>query len=130
MGFRSVPSSVLSMAGAQEMSVNKGEAKPLCLGLLSMVQFVRFQSSCVLSREEVGYVLQGAASADLSALSNTTLQALRGFFLQVGRKEMLCNQNARLDPTHCPLWGTLATAASGRSGGQGVEGRGPVWSGH
>ncbi|KAK2494265.1 hypothetical protein MC885_006177, partial [Smutsia gigantea] len=31
----------------------------------------------------VGYVLQGAASADLSALSDTTQQALRGFFLQV-----------------------------------------------
>nr|XP_036862041.1 meiosis inhibitor protein 1 [Manis javanica] len=55
--------------------------RPEILRLMTL--FVRFQSSCVLSREEVGYVLQGAASADLSALSNTTLQALRGFFLQV-----------------------------------------------
>ncbi|KAI5942851.1 Meiosis inhibitor protein 1 [Manis javanica] len=55
--------------------------RPEILRLMTL--FVRFHSSCVLSREEVGYVLQGAASADLSALSNTTLQALRGFFLQV-----------------------------------------------
>ncbi|XP_036787390.2 meiosis inhibitor protein 1 [Manis pentadactyla] len=55
--------------------------RPEILRLMTL--FVRFQSSCVLSLEEVGYVLQGVASADLSALSNTTLQALRGFFLQV-----------------------------------------------
>lgn len=54
-----------------------------CLGLLSRGQFVRFQSSSVFSPEEVGLVLQGAALADLSTLSNTAVKALRGFLLQV-----------------------------------------------
>ncbi|CAK7297116.1 Meiosis inhibitor protein 1 [Vulpes lagopus] len=48
-----------------------------------MTLFVRFQSSSALSHEEVDHVLQGAALADLSTLSNTTLQALHSFFLQV-----------------------------------------------
>ncbi|XP_045690965.1 meiosis inhibitor protein 1 [Phyllostomus hastatus] len=55
--------------------------RPEILRLMTL--FVRFQSSSILSHEEVGLVLQGAALADLSALSNTTLQALRGFLLQV-----------------------------------------------
>ncbi|XP_030882925.1 meiosis inhibitor protein 1-like [Leptonychotes weddellii] len=56
-----------------------------------MTLFVRFQSSSVLSHEEVGHVLQGAALADLSTLSNTTLQALRGFFLQVQSMGLLAD---------------------------------------
>lgn len=58
------------------------------MGLLSRGQFVRFQSSSVFSPEEVGLVLQGAASADLSTLSDATLKALRGFLLQVCGKGM------------------------------------------
>lgn len=49
---------------------------------------MRFQSSSVFSPEEVGLVLQGAALADLSTLSNIALKALRGFLLQVCRKGM------------------------------------------
>ncbi|KAG3290837.1 meiotic double-stranded break formation protein 1 [Ictidomys tridecemlineatus] len=48
-----------------------------------MTLFVRYNSSSVLSHEEVGHVLQVAALADLSTLSNTTRRALRDFFLQV-----------------------------------------------
>ncbi|XP_060045029.1 meiosis inhibitor protein 1 isoform X2 [Erinaceus europaeus] len=55
--------------------------RPEILRLMTL--FVRFQSSSILSQEEVDRVLQGASLADLSALSTTTLQALRGFFLQV-----------------------------------------------
>lgn len=70
-------------------------------------QFVRFQSSSILSHEEVGLVLQGAALADLSTLSNTTVQALRDFLLQVCRKGM-CVVTVRLDPPYhhlCGGWG-------------------------
>lgn len=76
---------------------------------------MRFQSSSVLSHEEVGHVLQGAALADLSTLSNTTLQALRGFFLQVGGKGMLGSRcKARLSMPSSPRrMGALATAAVG-----------------
>ncbi|XP_032973947.1 meiosis inhibitor protein 1 [Rhinolophus ferrumequinum] len=58
-----------------------------------MTLFVRFQSSSVLSHEEVGLVLQSAALADLSSLSNTTLQALRGFILQVQSMGLLADQS-------------------------------------
>nr|XP_019590004.1 PREDICTED: meiosis inhibitor protein 1 [Rhinolophus sinicus] len=66
--------------------------RPEILRLMTL--FVRFQSSSsVLSHEEVGLVLQSAALADLSSLSNTTLQALRGFFLQVQRMGLLADQS-------------------------------------
>ncbi|XP_024593317.1 meiosis inhibitor protein 1 [Neophocaena asiaeorientalis asiaeorientalis] len=58
-----------------------------------MTLFVRFQSSSILSREEVGHVLQGAALADFSTLSSTTLQALRGFFLQVQSMGLLADHS-------------------------------------
>ncbi|XP_060163059.1 meiosis inhibitor protein 1 isoform X3 [Globicephala melas] len=58
-----------------------------------MTLFVRFRSSSILSREEVGHVLQGAALADLSTLSSTTLQALRGFFLQVQSMGLLADHS-------------------------------------
>lgn len=51
-------------------------------------QFVRYKSSSVLSHEEVGHILQVAALADLSTLSNTTRRALRDFFIQVGGNGM------------------------------------------
>ncbi|XP_066109171.1 meiosis inhibitor protein 1 [Saccopteryx bilineata] len=65
--------------------------RPEILRLMTL--FVRFQSSSVLSHEEVGLVLQGAALADLSTLSNTTLQALHGFFLQVQNVGLLADHN-------------------------------------
>ncbi|XP_019590004.2 meiosis inhibitor protein 1 [Rhinolophus sinicus] len=66
--------------------------RPEILRLMTL--FVRFQSSSsILSHEEVGLVLQSAALADLSSLSNTTLQALRGFFLQVQRMGLLADQS-------------------------------------
>ncbi|XP_036923898.1 meiosis inhibitor protein 1 [Sturnira hondurensis] len=58
-----------------------------------MTVFVQFQSSSILSHEEVGLVLQGAALADLSTLSNTTLQALRGFLLQVQSMGLLADHS-------------------------------------
>ncbi|XP_054939161.1 meiosis inhibitor protein 1-like, partial [Physeter macrocephalus] len=58
-----------------------------------MTLFVRFRSSSILSHEEVGRVLQGAALADLSTLSSTTLQALRGFFLQVQSMGLLADHS-------------------------------------
>ncbi|XP_062931699.1 meiosis inhibitor protein 1 [Cynocephalus volans] len=58
-----------------------------------MTLFVRYRSSSILSHEEVGHVIQGAALADLSALSNTTLQALRGFFLQVQSMGLLADDS-------------------------------------
>lgn len=63
--------------------------------------------------------------ADLSTLSNTTLQALRGFFLQVGRKGLPCSLSKARPSAPSYLWsmGPLATAARGRSGVQRVEGR-------
>uniref|UniRef100_F6W609 Meiotic double-stranded break formation protein 1 n=1 Tax=Equus caballus TaxID=9796 RepID=F6W609_HORSE len=63
--------------------------RPEILRLMTL--FVRFRSSSVLSHEEVGHVLQGAALADLSTLSNITLQALRGFFLQVQSMGLLAD---------------------------------------
>lgn len=87
---------------------------------------MRFQSSSILSREEVGHVLQGAALADFSTLSSTTLQALRGFFLQVGGKGGMLFSHCEARPSVSSSlwrWGALATAANGRSGVQGVEGR-------
>lgn len=51
-------------------------------------QFVRFCSSksgsSILSTQEVAQVLQGATEAQLSALSDTQVQALHNFVLQVG----------------------------------------------
>lgn len=98
------------------------------MGLLSRGQFVRFRSSSVFSPEEVGLVLQGAASADLPTLSNTTLKALRGFLRQVCRKGMRVAA-VMLDSTPSSWWsvGALVTAASGglEHGGSGVER--PVW---
>ncbi|PNJ37437.1 MEI1 isoform 3 [Pongo abelii] len=55
--------------------------RPEILRLMTL--FMRYRSSSVLSHEEVGDVLQGVALADLSTLSNTTLQALHGFFQQL-----------------------------------------------
>nr|XP_044634820.1 meiosis inhibitor protein 1 isoform X3 [Equus asinus] len=76
--------------------------RPEILRLMTL--FVRFRSRSVLSHEEVGHVLQGAALADLSTLSNITLQALRGFFLQVGRKGIPCS-HCETDPPHHLLCG-------------------------
>uniref|UniRef100_A0A8C7EWL2 Meiotic double-stranded break formation protein 1 n=1 Tax=Neovison vison TaxID=452646 RepID=A0A8C7EWL2_NEOVI len=56
-----------------------------------MTLLVRFQSSSVLSHEEVGHVLQAAALADLSTLSNNTRQALRDFLLQVQSMGLLAD---------------------------------------
>ncbi|XP_048659027.1 meiosis inhibitor protein 1 isoform X4 [Marmota marmota marmota] len=58
-----------------------------------MTLFVRYNSSSVLSHEEVGHVLQVAALADLSTLSNTTRRALRDFFLQVQSMGLLINHS-------------------------------------
>ncbi|KAM5250926.1 meiosis inhibitor protein 1 isoform 2-T2 [Hipposideros larvatus] len=65
--------------------------RPEILRLMTL--FVRFQSSSILSREEVGLILQGAALADLSSLSNSTLQALHGFFLQVQSMGLLADNS-------------------------------------
>ncbi|XP_019489434.1 PREDICTED: meiosis inhibitor protein 1 [Hipposideros armiger] len=65
--------------------------RPEILRLMTL--FVRFQSSSILSHEEVGLILQGAALADLSSLSNSTLQALRGFFLQVQSMGLLADNS-------------------------------------
>ncbi|XP_023618023.1 meiosis inhibitor protein 1 [Myotis lucifugus] len=65
--------------------------RPEILRLMTL--FVRFQSSSVFSPEEVGLVLQGAALADLSTLSNTALKALRGFLLQVQSMGLLTDHN-------------------------------------
>ncbi|XP_006150782.1 meiosis inhibitor protein 1 [Tupaia chinensis] len=65
--------------------------RPEILRLMTL--FVRYQGSSILSQEEMGHVLQGAALADLSALPKTTLQALRGFFLQVQRRGLLADHN-------------------------------------
>ncbi|XP_045145659.1 meiosis inhibitor protein 1 isoform X3 [Echinops telfairi] len=61
--------------------------RPEVLRLMTL--FVRFQSSSVLSSEEVAHILQAAASANMSTLSRTALQALRGFFLQVLNMDLL-----------------------------------------
>lgn len=65
---------------------------------------MQYRSNNILSREEVGLILQGAALADLSTLPNDTLQALRGFFLQVSGKRMLYSY-MRLDPQDHLLYG-------------------------
>ncbi|XP_006866927.1 PREDICTED: meiosis inhibitor protein 1 [Chrysochloris asiatica] len=61
--------------------------RPEVLRLMTL--FVRFQSSTILSQEEVGHVLQAAALADMSTLSSTTVQALHAFFLQVQHTGLL-----------------------------------------
>ncbi|XP_072829706.1 meiosis inhibitor protein 1 isoform X3 [Vicugna pacos] len=65
--------------------------RPEILRLMTL--FLRFWSSSILSCEEVGHVLHGAALADLSTLSNSTLQALRGFFLQVQSMGLLADHS-------------------------------------
>ncbi|XP_006174760.1 meiosis inhibitor protein 1 [Camelus ferus] len=65
--------------------------RPEILRLMTL--FMRFWSSSILSCEEVGHVLHGAALADLSTLSNSTLQALRGFFLQVQSMGLLADHS-------------------------------------
>ncbi|XP_029325796.1 meiosis inhibitor protein 1 isoform X2 [Mus caroli] len=65
--------------------------RPEILRLMTL--FVQYRSSCVLSREEVGLILQGAALVDLSTLSNDTLQALHGFLLQVQSMGLLNDQH-------------------------------------
>uniref|UniRef100_A0AAA9SR32 Meiotic double-stranded break formation protein 1 n=1 Tax=Bos taurus TaxID=9913 RepID=A0AAA9SR32_BOVIN len=64
--------------------------KPEILRLMTL--FVRFRSSSILS-QEVGHVLQGAASTDLSTLPGSTLQALHGFFLQVQSMGLLTDHS-------------------------------------
>ncbi|MEJ1271454.1 meiotic double-stranded break formation protein 1 [Cricetulus griseus] len=65
----------------------------LLIGLQNLlVQLVQYRSSNILSGEEVGRILQGAALADLSALPNDTLQTLHGFFLQVQSVGLLTDQ--------------------------------------
>ncbi|KAM9229173.1 meiosis inhibitor protein 1 [Dugong dugon] len=83
--------------------------RPEVLRLMTL--FVRFQSSNILSHEEVGHVLQEAALADLSALSNTTLQALRGFFLQVRSMGLLADPSTA-QTLQASLEGLLAQASS------------------
>ncbi|XP_042849323.1 meiosis inhibitor protein 1 isoform X3 [Panthera tigris] len=83
--------------------------RPEILRLMTL--FVRFQSSSVLSREEVGHVLQGAALADLSTLSNNTLQALRGFFLQVQSMGLLADESTA-QTLHVSLEGLSPSTSS------------------
>ncbi|XP_020732556.1 meiosis inhibitor protein 1 isoform X2 [Odocoileus virginianus] len=64
--------------------------KPEILRLMTL--FVRFRSSSILS-QEVGHVLQGAASTDLSTFPASTLQALHGFFLQVQSMGLLTDHS-------------------------------------
>ncbi|XP_006890243.1 PREDICTED: meiosis inhibitor protein 1 [Elephantulus edwardii] len=66
--------------------------RPEVLRLLTL--FLRFRSTTVLSPEEVGHVLRAAARVDLSALTSTTLQALRGFLLQVQHMGLLADPSA------------------------------------
>ncbi|XP_075863944.1 meiosis inhibitor protein 1 [Microcebus murinus] len=65
--------------------------RPEILRLMTL--FVRYQSSSILSHEEVDHVLQGVSLTDLSTLSNTTLQALRSFFLQVQTMGLLADHS-------------------------------------
>lgn len=82
---------------------------------------MRFQSRSILSHEEVGLVLRSAALADLSTLSNSTLRALHGFLLQVGRKGMPCSHSEVRPSTLSSVWrvGVLAIAANGGGGYKG-----------
>ncbi|KAL0625449.1 Meiosis inhibitor protein 1, partial [Plecturocebus cupreus] len=89
VGFRRVSPKV----GAQQIFMVKETPITGCLGLLFLGQFVRYQSSSVLSHEEVDDVLQSVASADLSTLSNTTLQALHGFFQQLQSMGLLADHS-------------------------------------
>lgn len=75
---------------------------------------MQYRSSCVLSREEVGLILQGAALVDLSTLSNDTLQALHGFLLQVSGKRVLCSCRPSRPPSLQKVE-ALATEATGKS---------------
>ena len=122
-----VPSLVLGMAVTQGVFVNGGDAESLHSWLLSLAQFVRFRSSSILS-QEVGHVLQGTASTDLSTLPASTVQALHGFFLQVSGEGMPfshCEAKPSIPSSLGVGWegGALTTTANGRSGVQGVEGR-------
>ncbi|XP_012880229.1 PREDICTED: meiosis inhibitor protein 1 [Dipodomys ordii] len=65
--------------------------RPEILRLITL--FVRYQSSSVFSHEEVGQVLEAAVLADFSTLSNTTIRALRNFFLQVQSMGLLTDHN-------------------------------------
>ncbi|XP_055459099.1 meiosis inhibitor protein 1 [Psammomys obesus] len=65
--------------------------RPEILRLMTM--FVQYRSSSILSREEVRLILQGVALADLSNLSNDTLQALHGFLLQVQSTGLMTDHN-------------------------------------
>ncbi|XP_035121956.1 meiosis inhibitor protein 1 isoform X4 [Callithrix jacchus] len=65
--------------------------RPEILRLMTL--FVRYRSSSVLSHEEVVDVLQSVASADLSTLSNTTLQTLDGFFQQLQSMGLLADHS-------------------------------------
>ncbi|EHB11264.1 Meiosis inhibitor protein 1 [Heterocephalus glaber] len=65
--------------------------RPEILRLMTL--FVRYRSSSILSHEEVGHLLQDKALADLSTLSDTTLQALRGFFLKVQSMGLLADHS-------------------------------------
>ncbi|KAM6162172.1 meiosis inhibitor protein 1 [Erethizon dorsatum] len=68
---------------------NSAFLRPEILRLMTL--FVRYRSSSILSHEEVGHFLQDVALADLSDLSDTTLQALRGFLLQVQNVGLLAD---------------------------------------
>ncbi|XP_042637001.1 meiosis inhibitor protein 1 [Orycteropus afer afer] len=83
-------------------------------GHLSPGQFVRFRSTTTLSPEEVGHVLRDAAMVDLSALSSTALQALRGFFLQVQRVGLLADPSTA-QTLQASLEGLLPQAFSAQS---------------
>ncbi|XP_008843014.1 meiosis inhibitor protein 1 isoform X1 [Nannospalax galili] len=65
--------------------------RPEILKLMTL--FVQYQSSSILSHEEVEHVLQHAALTDLSTLSKATLQALYGFFLQVQSMGLLADHS-------------------------------------
>ncbi|XP_021570098.1 meiosis inhibitor protein 1 [Carlito syrichta] len=85
--------------------------RPEILRLMTL--FVRYRSISILSHEEVGHVLQGAALADLSILSNTTLQALRGFFLQVQSMGLL-DDHSMIRNLQASLEGLPPSAFSGQ----------------
>ncbi|KAK7799287.1 hypothetical protein U0070_019068 [Myodes glareolus] len=68
-------------------------ADRIAVWLEDISRFVQYRSNNILSREEVGLILQSAALADLSTLPNDTLQALRGFFLQVQSVGLLTDHN-------------------------------------
>uniref|UniRef100_H0X5X1 Meiotic double-stranded break formation protein 1 n=2 Tax=Otolemur garnettii TaxID=30611 RepID=H0X5X1_OTOGA len=79
-----------------------------------MTLFVRYQSSNILSHEEVGHILQGVTLADLSTLSNTTLQALHSFFLQIQSKGLLAD-HSMAQTLQASLEGLLPSAPLGQA---------------